>query len=120
VEAALDVQPKRRHGAWSQIVVYSIPDFRTTRSSPLLSVVEDNQADIVNLSFGGAEGLYTAAYNGGSDYTLPLRLEDEIFKQERARNYLCASSGDSGALDFHRSPIYHTSADRRWWLVPSW
>jgi len=100
VEAALDVQQSAGMAPGATIVIYSIPDFSDDSViAGYLSVVEDNRADIVNSSFGGAEGLYTASYNGGSDYTYLLRLEDEIFKQGNAQGItFVASSGDSGAL----------------------
>jgi subtilase family serine protease len=100
VEAALDVQQSAGMAPGATIVIYSIPDFSDNSViAGYLSVVEDNQVDIVNSSFGGAEGLYTAAYSGGTDFTYLLRLEDEIFKQGNAQGItFVASSGDSGGL----------------------
>jgi subtilase family serine protease len=100
LEAALDVEQSAGMAPGATIMLYSLPDFSDASViAGYLSIVEDNQADIVNSSFGGAEGLYTAAYNGGSDSTWLLRLEDEIFKQGNAQGItFVASSGDSGGL----------------------
>ncbi len=100
LEAALDVQQSGGMAPGATIVVYSIPDFSDTAVlAGYLALVEDNEVDIVNSSFGGAEGFYTAAYNGGADSSYILRLEDQIFKQGNAQGItFVASSGDSGAL----------------------
>lgn len=99
-EATLDVEQSAGMAPGATIVVYSIPDFSDNSViAGYLSVVEDNQVDIVNSSFGGAEGSYTAAYNGGSDFTYLPRLENQIFKQGNAQGItFVASSGDSGGL----------------------
>jgi subtilase family serine protease len=100
LEAALDVQQAAGMAPGANIVVYSIPDFSDNSViAGYLSVVEDNQVDIVNSSFGGAEGFYTAAYNDGADFTYIARLMEQIFKQGNAQGItFVASSGDSGAL----------------------
>ena len=100
LEAALDVEQTAGMAPGATIVVYSIPDFRNSSViAGYLSLVEDNEVDIVNSSFGGPEGLYTAAYNAGTDVNYLMRIQDEIFKQGNAQGItFVASSGDSGAL----------------------
>jgi subtilase family serine protease len=100
VEAALDVEQSAGMAPGATIVIYSLPDFSDAAViAGYLTVVEDNAVDIVNSSFGGAEQLYAAPYNGGSDYTFLLRLQNEIFKQGSAQGMtFVASSGDNGGL----------------------
>lgn len=110
VEAALDVEQSAGMAPGANIVLYSIPDFTDTSViAGYLSLVEDNVVDIVNSSFGAAEGLYTAAYNGGAGFTYLLRFEDEIFKQGNAQGItFVASSGDSGGLGLPPLAYYTT------------
>jgi len=100
VEAALDVEQSAGMAPGATIVIYSIPDFSDTAVlSGYLTLVEDNQVDIVNSSFGEAEGFYTAAYNGGTDFTYIVRLTEEVLKQGNAQGItFVASSGDNGGL----------------------
>lgn len=100
LEAALDVEQSAGMAPGATIVIYSIPDFRNSSViGGYLSLVEDNQVDIVNSSFGAVEGAYTAAYNVGTDATYLMRIQDEIFKQGNAQGItFVASSGDSGGL----------------------
>jgi subtilase family serine protease len=100
LEAALDVEQSGGMAPGATIVVYSLPDFNdTTVLAGYLTLVEENQVDIVNSSFGGAEGLYARAYNGGADFSYIARITEEVFKQGNAQGItFVASSGDSGAL----------------------
>jgi subtilase family serine protease len=51
------------------------------------------------MSFGGAEALYTAAYNGGVDYTGILGIYDDFFMEGDALGItFVAASADWGAL----------------------
>ena len=53
----------------------------------------------INSSFGECELFYTAAYNGGTDYTSTLAAYDSIFMQGNAEGItFVASSGDSAGL----------------------
>ncbi len=99
-EAELDVQQSGGMAPNANIVVYSIPDL----SDPsilggLVQIVEDNQADVVNMSFGGPEIEYSAAYQNGVDFTGILVAEDAFFAEGNALGItFVASSGDAGAL----------------------
>ena len=64
------------------------------------AVVDDNKVDIVNSSFGLCELYYTAAYNGGTDYTSIIKSYHDIFRQGNAQGItFVASSGDGGAYE---------------------
>jgi subtilase family serine protease len=54
----------------------------------------------VNSSFGLCELYYTAAYNGGTDFTSILQLQHDIFRQGNAQGItFVEASGDNGAYD---------------------
>jgi subtilase family serine protease len=66
----------------------------------LVTILEANKADVVNMSFGGPEIGYTREYNDGQDFTAILGLYDDLFKQGNAQGItFVSSSGDLGALD---------------------
>ena len=78
------------------ILDYNTPDLSDSSIiDGLLQIVSDDYADIVSMSFGGAEGFYTAAYNDGGDFTYILQIYDEIFQQGNVQGMtFVASSGD--------------------------
>ncbi|CTP91562.1 protease [Xanthomonas translucens pv. poae] len=100
-EAALDVEMALAGAPGAHVLLYVIPDL--TEASIIAGyrqIVQDNEADVVSSSFGGCELYYTAAYNGGKDYTSLLRPFDAVFKQGNAQGItFIASSGDNAGLD---------------------
>jgi kumamolisin len=84
----------------AKIVHYNVPDLSDPNLlSALITMVEINAVDVVNMSFGCAEDFYTAAYNGGQDFTGILAVYDDLFAQGNAQGItFIASSGDQGAL----------------------
>jgi kumamolisin len=99
-EVSLDVQQAGGMAPGATIVDYNIPDLSDQSIyDAYYQIVESNAVDIVSSSFGGAEGFYTAAYNGGTDFTWILQLFDDLFKQGNAQGItFVASSGDQGGL----------------------
>ncbi len=99
-EASLDVQQIAGGAPGSAVTLYSIPDLKDEHIlDGYQQIVDDNQNDVVNSSFGGCELGYTAAYNGGTDYTFILQLYEDIFLQGNAQGItFVASSGDEGGL----------------------
>ena len=100
-EATLDLQQAGGMAPGARLVLVNLPD--PTDGSFIdgyLTLVEANFADIVSTSFtDGAEALYTAAYNGGQDFTGILQVFDEVFKQGNAQGItFVESSGDSGGV----------------------
>ena len=99
-EAELDLQQAGGMAPGATLVLVNLPD--ATDGSFLdgyLTLVESNSVDIVSTSFGGPEGTYTAAYNGGVDQTGILQVFDDVFKQGNAQGItFVASSGDFGGL----------------------
>jgi kumamolisin len=99
-ETHLDMQQSGGMAPNAKVVLYNIPDLSDDNIMAGLSqIISDNKADVVNMSFGGPELFYTAAFNDGVDFTGILREEDDLFAQGNAQGItFVASSGDSGAL----------------------
>ncbi len=99
-EASLDVQQVLGGAPGAAVTLISIPDLSDQSIIDGYStIVESNQFDIVNSSFGGCELEYTPAYNGGTDFTSILQTYHEIFAQGNAQGItFVASSGDQGGL----------------------
>ena len=99
-ETHLDMQQTGGMAPKAKIILYNIPDLSDASIiDGLLKILEDNKADVVNMSFGGPEIFYTAAYNDGTDFTYLIRAEDDLFAQGNAQGIsFVAASGDSGAL----------------------
>ncbi|MBE7159136.1 MAG: S53 family peptidase [Rhodospirillales bacterium] len=98
-EATLDIQQSWGMAPGADVVLYSIPDLSDdSLAAGLVEIVESNQADVVNMSFGGPEQAYSAEYNGGVDYTGILRILDDLFAEGNALGMtFVASSGDYGS-----------------------
>jgi subtilase family serine protease len=113
LEDALDIQQSGGMAPNATILNYDIPDLSDNSVvDGYLAIVEDNLADIVTSSFGGAEGFYTAAYNGGTDFTYILAMYDDIFRQGNAQGItFVASSGDSGGLGLPSLGYFDTPKD---------
>ncbi|HMD50530.1 MAG TPA: S53 family peptidase [Bryobacteraceae bacterium] len=99
-EASLDVQQAGGMALGATIVLYNIPDLSDQSIFDAYeTIVETNAVDIVSSSFGGPEGVFTAAYNGGTDFTGILRMFDDLIRQGNAEGItFVASSGDNGGL----------------------
>ena len=100
-EASLDVQQALGSAPGAHLVLYSIPSlYDSDIMAAYTAVVDDNKVDIVNSSFGLCELYYTAAYNGGTDYTSIIKSYHDIFRQGNAQGItFVASSGDGGAYE---------------------
>jgi subtilase family serine protease len=100
-EASLDVQQVLGGAPGSNVTLVSIPDLSDQHIiDGYQYIVDANKYDIVNSSFGGCELAYTAAYNGGVDYTDILQQEHQIFLQGNAQGItFVASSGDQSGLE---------------------
>jgi subtilase family serine protease len=111
-EAELDVQQSGGMAPDAAITVYDIPDLSDASIiAGLEQIVADNKVDVVNMSFGGAELGYTAAYNSGVDYTYLLKAEDEIMAKGNAMGItFVASSGDQGALSLPAAACFYENA----------
>ena len=98
-EAELDLQQSGGMAPKAAVTLYSIPDlYDSSIIDGLLQILSDNKADVVSMSFGSEELLYTAEYNDGVDYTYLLQIEDELYAQGNAQGItFIASSGDYGA-----------------------
>lgn len=99
-EASLDVQQVLGGAPGSSVTLVSIPDlFDSHILDGYVAIVDGNQWDLVNSSFGGCELGYTPAYNEGVDETGVLKAYDEVFMQGNAQGItFVASSGDSAGL----------------------
>ena len=100
-EASLDVQESLGSAPGATLLLYDVPDLTDTSTlAAYTKIVEDNKADIVSSSFGLCELYYTAAYNGGTDFTNLLKAQHDVFRQGNAQGItFVASSGDNGAYE---------------------
>lgn len=100
-EASLDVQQAGGSAPGATLMFYGAPDASITPSflDMYTAIVEDNKADVVNTSFGLCELYFTAAYNGGQDFSQLFTTFHDIFRQGNAQGItFVQSSGDNGAL----------------------
>ncbi len=100
-EAALDTQQVLGGAPGSNVSVIDIPSLSDEDIiGGYLYIVESNAYDIVNSSFGGCELEYSAAYNGGQDFSGILQTYDTLFAQGNSQGVtFVASSGDEGGLE---------------------
>jgi subtilase family serine protease len=99
-EASLDTQMSLGTAPGAKETLYNVPDL-TDQSviDAYTAVDEDNVVDVVSSSFGKCELYYTAAYNGGEDFTSLLQTYHALFQQGNAQGItFVASSGDNGAV----------------------
>jgi subtilase family serine protease len=99
-EVSIDVQYSLGSASAATDQLYDIPDLSDASIfAGYVTIVEDNVADVISSSFGGCELDYTAAYNGGVDYTGVLAAENGLFEQGNSQGQtFFASSGDSSGL----------------------
>src|SRR3984957_19165839 len=100
-ETHLDIQQSGGMAPDASIILYNLPDLQDSSIlSGLTTIIESNTADVVNMSFSGPEAGYTAAYNGGTDFTGILNIYDDFFMEGNMLGItFVSSSGDWGALD---------------------
>jgi subtilase family serine protease len=99
-ETHLDIQQSGGMAPKANIILYNMPDLSDkTISDGISRIIEDNKADVVNMSFSGPEISYLPSFNNGMDLSSILRMEDDLFKQGNAQGItFVSSSGDLGAL----------------------
>jgi subtilase family serine protease len=98
-EASLDTQMSLGTAPGAKEIVYDMPDLTDAAILDAYTAVdEDNKVDVVSSSFGECELDFTAAYNGGTDFTSILKTFHAAFQQGNAQGItFLASSGDNGA-----------------------
>lgn len=99
-ETHLDIQQAAGIAPNAHIILYNIPDlFDSSIEDGLSQILEDNIADVVNMSFSGPELFFTPNYNGGENFSRLVFFENDLFKQGNAQGItFVSSSGDQGAL----------------------
>jgi subtilase family serine protease len=99
-EATLDIQQSGGMSLAASIHLYSIPDLTHANiMAGLNHIIEDNVADVVNMSFSGAEADYAPAANQGISQTALANMEHQLFQQGTAQGItFVGSSGDHGAI----------------------
>lgn len=120
LEATLDLQQVLGGAPGSTVALISIPNLSNANILAGYNyIVNQNQWALVNSSFGGCELAYTAAYNGGVDYTNILDTYQQIFEQGNAQGItFVASSGDEGGLECPDSAYFY-GHDPKARFVPS-
>jgi subtilase family serine protease len=100
-EASLDTQMSLGTAPGAKETLYDIASLSNDDvTAAYTAIVEDNVVDVASSSFGQCELDFTAAYNGGEDFTQILKVEHAIFQQGNAQGItFVASSGDSGGLE---------------------
>lgn len=98
-EASLDTQMSLGTAPGAKEIVYDMPELSDDAILDAYTAVdEDNKVDVVSSSFGECELDFTAAYNGGTDFTSILKTFHAVFQQGNAQGItFLASSGDNGA-----------------------
>ncbi len=98
-EASLDTQMSLGTAPGAKEIVYDMPELSDDAILDAYTAVdEDNKVDVVSSSFGECELDFTAAYNGGTDFTSILETFHAAFQQGNAQGItFLASSGDDGA-----------------------
>jgi subtilase family serine protease len=99
-EASLDTQMSLGTAPGAHEIVYDIPSLTDANIIAAYNQVnEDNKVDVVSSSFGECELDFTAAYNGGTDFTSILQTFHNLFVQGNSQGItFVASSGDNGAV----------------------
>jgi subtilase family serine protease len=99
-EASLDTQMSLGTAPGAAEIVYDMPDLTDSAIiAAYTQVDEDNVADVVSSSFGECELDFTAAANGGTDFTGVLQVFHDLFVQGNMQGItFIASSGDNGAV----------------------
>jgi subtilase family serine protease len=100
-ESSLDVQQAGGSAPGATIMLYEAPDASIAPSFLDMdtAIVDDNKADVVSTSFGLCELYFTAAYNGGEDFTYLETEFHDIYRQGNAQGITFVnSSGDNGGL----------------------
>ena len=110
-ETHLDIQQSGGMAPDASIILYNLPDLSDANVlSGLTTIIEFNQADVVNMSFSGPEAGYTPAYNGGTDFTGILGIYDDFFMEGNILGItFVGSSGDWGGLDVPAAPCFSAS-----------
>ena len=98
-EASLDTQMSLGTAPGATEMLYNIPELTDAEIiAGYTAINEDNAVDVVSSSFGECELDFTAAYNGGTDFTSILKTIHALFQQGNAQGItFLASSGDNGA-----------------------
>lgn len=99
-EANLDVQQSAGAAPGAHIIFYGAPNASIVPSflDMYSAIVEDNTADVASASFSLCELYFTAAYNGGQDFTFLFQDFHDVFRQGNAQGITFVnSSGDRGA-----------------------
>ena len=98
-EANLDVQMVGGSAPGAHVLGVSIGGPGEAFLNAYAYLDESNSADIVSTSYGECELYYTAAYNGGTDYTGVLLSYHDIFRQGNVEGItFIFSSGDESGL----------------------
>ena len=99
-EASLDTQMSLGTAPGAKETLYDMADLSDASiADAYMAVDEDNVVDVVSSSFGECELDFTAAANGGTDFTGILKTFHSLFQQGNAQGItFVASSGDNGGV----------------------
>ena len=103
-ETALDLEQTGGMAPKAHLVYYDLPLLSDGNIFlGLTTVLNMNVVDVLSMSFGTPDKLFTAEYNGGQDYTGYLQIYDDFFAQGNAQGItFVASSGMRAHWGCHR------------------
>ncbi len=105
-ETSLDVEQSGGIAPGANVRVYVAPNSLNGALDLVYTVVSENQADTVSVSWGAPEEEYFAALNDGVDYTDQLQAIDQALLEGAAQGQsFFASAGDDGAYDINDANI---------------
>ena len=101
-ETELDITQSSGMAPGVSEILYNLSSLSSpTTLAGLTEIVAENEADIVNMSFGLPEIALTANYNGGVNGQYIEAIYDDLFAQGNAQGItFFAASGDHGANGF--------------------
>ena len=105
-ETSTDVEQSGGIAPGANVRVYVAPNGLNGALDVYYTVVSENLADTVSISWGAPEELYFAALNDGVDYTDQLQAIDQALLEGAAQGQsFFASAGDDGAYDVNDAGI---------------
>jgi subtilase family serine protease len=100
-ETHIDITHSAGMAPKASVILYNMPDLDDDSIlAGLTDIVETNEVDVVNMSFGEPEVAYSPSYNGGVNYRGIIGIYDDFFAEGNALGITwVAASGDWGAKD---------------------
>ena len=111
-ETHIDITHSAGQAPKASVILYNMPDLADDSIfAALTDIVEINNVDVVNMSFGEPEVAYAPAYNGGRTTSGMIGLYDDFFAQGNALGITwVAASGDWAGKDIPPPACFEANA----------